>query len=137
MQPCLAIFWSEGQVTDEEAVTDCAASGWVPLLVTRPRDNPDSPPTLLVFKQIETARAFIALNHPKDWVPGVISLTPDDMEVIAAKGWKVEECYYGRRKLGDDHPTLIRGAEVHEFVEEPTFDTLDKADLEFGVKPKR
>lgn len=129
----LGIMWTDGAIDGEASRESCYKEGWVPLLVVRPRDNPTAPPSVILFRNAFVAEKFIQKNQPKGWLPGIIDLTDEDLARMESNGWTFTWLDH-ERKIGDDHPTLIRGYEVHEFVTKPTYHTMADAALFHGPK---
>lgn len=113
----IAILNTDGELQLTDIEKGCRDKKWIPLLVHRPRGEPDAIPTVILFETSEVARRFSLRNTPKGHLRGGVNLTPQDMEWIKKKGWKTEFIYWP--KLMTNLPEVELGFEVLEFQQTP------------------
>ncbi len=112
-----AVLCSDGAIKPEDIVGQLRDEQWVPLAVTRPRNDPKGIPTLLMFNDAETARKFAVKNYPADWMISVVELADDDFQWIGQRGWKIETVSYPRQM--NSHPDYELTYEVLNFQTKP------------------
>lgn len=88
---------------------ECRDQSWCPILVY----NKDGNRTIPYFKNIQTANSFRKRNFPKEWIGGVVDLTPIDIQTLSNKGLNWEYLDFPKKM------PLIFEVEIHEFAEKP------------------
>ena len=113
----IAILCTDGQMKLEEVRNECQPGKWVPLFIYTVAG--ESFPTIPLFHDEKTAKAFIKRNLPKDWLHGGVALTERDIQWMKDKGWQIREMSYPNRMT--DLKNIKFGFEILEFGEEPEF----------------
>lgn len=123
-----AVMCTEGQMKRQEMI-ECKEKRWAPLVVYRPKNEPDSPPRLITFDNDEAAIQFSKRNFPKDWPISRILLGDRDIAKIKGEmGFIIEKFTYPRRMYG--HPQHDCWVEVYYFDYDPSLCYTD-------VQPRR
>lgn len=112
-----AVLCSDGAIKPDDITGQIREEQWVPLAVTKPRNDPEATPTLLLFADREIARKFAIRNFPKDWMVSVVELADDDHQWIKDRGWKIENMTYPR--IMNTHPDYELTYAVLEFASKP------------------
>lgn len=112
-----AVLCSDGVIKPEDIVGQIREEQWVPLAVTKPRNDPDGKPTLLLFNEMLVAKKFAIRNFPKEWMVSTVTLADDDLQWIKDRGWNIEMVSYPR--LMNSHPDYKLTYEVLEFSSKP------------------
>jgi hypothetical protein len=112
-----AVFFSDGalSINDVKQIKD---EKWVPVAAYRPKNDPESPATILLFKDRETAYTFTRRNIKafQDWLKGGVELTDTDLNNIKSNH-KYEVLIFPRRF--DSHPDFELTYEVIELCKCP------------------
>ena len=112
-----AVLCSDGVVKPVDIVGSVREEQWVPLAVTKPRNDPQGIPTLLLFEDHLKAKKFAERNFPKDWMISVVELADTDHNWIKERGWNIEVLAYPR--LMNSHPDYELTYEILEFNSKP------------------
>ncbi len=76
------IICGHGQISLDDARTECQSANIAPLLVVRTQTEAILP----CFGSAKLARKFVRWNLPPDWVWGVVNLRAGDLAELVAKG---------------------------------------------------
>lgn len=114
-----AALYNDAQLDVQAIHNECGHGRWVPLMVYRPKDDPEGPPRLIMFESAQVVQRFVNRNITLDmvkqgWVRGSILLVEDDMRLIKERGWIVDIFKWPRQIIGNKD--LIVGFEIHEFA---------------------
>lgn len=114
-----ATLYNDAQINVAEIHRECGHERWVPLLVYRPKGDPDGPPRLIVFENKDVAYRFAKRNittkmEKEGWLRGSVFLTQEDIEAIKARGWVLDIFQWPRQIIGNKD--LLVSFEVHEFA---------------------
>lgn len=113
----IAILFTDGQIKLNEVYDECSQGQWIPVMVYRPKGQPEAPPTVIVCNTEDTAKRFVKRNLDKKWLQGAILLGDEEIKWIKDKGWNIEVIEWPRKILG--HPDLNVGFEIIEFAAKP------------------
>lgn len=105
----ILLYWTEGQMTQQEVVDECFANKWVPLMVIRHEGVNYLP----VFKHRYLIPRFIERNDIKGFY-GEVVLSDADLMQLHEKGFMTVAIDFPRRMKD----CFEIGIEIHEFQSE-------------------
>lgn len=114
-----AALYNDAQLDVQAIHNECGHDRWIPLMVYRPKDDPEGLPRLIVFEDLRIVQRFVNRNITlemvkKGWIRGSISLITDDIRLIKERGWILDVFKWPRQVIGNKD--LIVGFEIHEFA---------------------